>query len=116
MLPASGISGYDLQELIHQGTNTVVYRAISTADKKLVILKILNTDCLSLEQVASFKHEYQITEHIDSQYIIKVYRLETHQNHLVLISEDIGGISLKKWISPRENQRQIAELEPIIIQ
>jgi len=111
MLPASEISGYNLQELIHQGTNTVVYRAISTAEKQLVILKVLNTDCPSLEQVASLKHEYQITEHLDSQYIIKVYRLETHQNHLVLILEDIGGISLKKWISPRENQRQIAELE-----
>ncbi|PSB23950.1 hypothetical protein C7B69_14005, partial [filamentous cyanobacterium Phorm 46] len=93
MLPASGISGYDLQELIHQGTNTVIYRAISTAEKQLVILKVLNTDCPSLEQVASFKHEYQITEHLDSQYIIKVDRLETHQNHLVLVLEDMGGVS-----------------------
>ncbi|MEG4284644.1 AAA family ATPase [Microcoleus sp. A006_D1] len=111
MLPASGISGYNLQELIHQGTNTVVYRAISTAEKQLVILKVLNTDCPTLEQVARFKHEYQIAQHLDSQYVIKVDRLETHQNHLVLILEDIGGISLKKWISPRENQRQIADLE-----
>ena len=111
MLPASGISGYDLQELIHQGTNTVIYRAISTAEKQLVILKVLNTDCPSLEQVASFKHEYQIAQHLDSQYIIKVYRLETHQNHLVLVLEDIGGISLKQWIKTLDKRPQFADRE-----
>jgi len=111
MLPASEISGYNLQELIHQGTNTVIYRAISTAEKQLVILKVLNTDCPSLEQVASFKHEYQITEHLDSPYIIKVYRLETHQNHLVLVLEDIGGLSLKYWIKNLGNKPELAEGE-----
>ena len=111
MLPASEISGYDLQELIHQGTDTVIYRAISTAEKKLVILKILNTDCPTIEHIARFKHEYQITEHLDSQYIIKVYRIETHQNYLVLVLEDIGGISLKKWMSSREDKPEFADGE-----
>ena len=111
MLPASGISGYDLKELIHQGTNTVIYRAVSAADKQLVILKVLNTNCPSLEHIARFKHEHQITEHLDSQYIIKASRLETHQNYLVLVLEDIGGLSLKKWISPSDNSSQLADRE-----
>ncbi|MEG3861687.1 protein kinase domain-containing protein [Microcoleus sp. herbarium12] len=106
MLPASGLFGYTLQELIHQGTSTVIYRGISTAEQKIVILKILNTDCPTLEQVARFKHEHQITQHLDSQYIIKVHRLESHQNHLVLVLEDIGGISLKQWIDIPKNQAQ----------
>jgi PAS domain S-box-containing protein len=107
MLPASGISGYNLQELIHQGTNTVIYRALSTAEQQLVILKALNTQCPTLEQSASLKHEYQITKHLDSPYIIKVYRLEIHQNSLVLVLEDIGGVSLKTWIDTLANQPQL---------
>ncbi|MEG4861866.1 MULTISPECIES: protein kinase domain-containing protein [unclassified Microcoleus] len=99
MLPASEISGYNLQELIHQGTNTVIYRAVSTAEKQLVILKILKIDYPTLEQIARFKHEYHIAKHLDSQYVIKIFRLETHQNYLVLVLEDIGGISLKQWIN-----------------
>ncbi|TAF36891.1 MAG: serine/threonine protein kinase [Oscillatoriales cyanobacterium] len=109
MLPASGISGYNLQELIHQGTNTVIYRAISTAEKQSVILKVLNTDCPTIEQSASLKHEYQITKHIDSEYVIKVSRLEIHHFCLVLVLEDIGGISLKSWIEHLKNQPKLAE-------
>ncbi len=108
MLPASGISGYNLQELIHQGTNTVIYRAISTAEKQLVILKILNTDCPTVEQSASFKHEYQITKHFDSQYIIKVYRVEIKRNFLLLVLEDMGGLSLKSWMNSLGNQPESA--------
>ncbi len=99
MLQASGISGYNLQELIHQGTNTVIYRAISTAEKQLVILKVLNIDCPTVEQSASFKHEYQITKDFDSQYVIKVYRLEIQRHFLVLVLEDMGGLSLKSWMN-----------------
>ncbi|MEG3843843.1 AAA family ATPase, partial [Microcoleus sp. herbarium14] len=95
----------------HQGTNTVIYRAISTAEKQSVILKILNTDCPTIEQIARFKHEYQITEHLDFQYIIKIYRLENHQNYLVLVLEDIGGISLKKWLKTLGNKPQLAARE-----
>ncbi len=109
MLPASIFSGYELQELIHQGTNTVIYRAISTAEKKLVILKFSNTDCPTIEHIARLKHEYQILEYLNSQYIIKIYRVEIHQNHLILVLEDTGGISLKKWIATLENKLEFAD-------
>ncbi|MBE9184837.1 AAA family ATPase [Microcoleus sp. LEGE 07076] len=109
MLTTSGISGYDLQELIHQGTNTVIYRAKSTSEKQPVILKILNIDCPTIEQIARFKHQYLIAQHLDSQYIIKAYRLDTFQERLVLVLEDIGGVSLKKWINTLDYRLKSAD-------
>ena len=99
MLPALRISGYDLQELIHQGTNTAIYRAVSLINQQPAILKVLNTEYPTLEQITRLKHEYQITAYLDCEYAVKVDRLETHPNCLVLVLEDFGGISLKQWIA-----------------
>ena len=65
MLPALKISGYDLQELLHQGTNTVIYRALSIANRQPAILKVLNTEYPTIEQITRLKHEYQIAVNHD---------------------------------------------------
>ncbi|MEG5001049.1 AAA family ATPase [Microcoleus sp. B4-D4] len=103
MLPALRISDYDLQELIHQGTNTVIYRAVSLKNRQPAILKVLNTEYPTLEQITRLKHEYQIAVNLDCQYTVKVDRLETHPNCLVLVLEDFGGISLEQWIARAQN-------------
>ncbi|MEG4800765.1 AAA family ATPase [Microcoleus sp. ARI1-B5] len=103
MLPALRISGYDLQELIHQGTNTVIYRAVSLTNRQPAILKVLNTEYPTLEQITRLKHEYQITAYLDCEHTVKVDRLETHPNCLVLVLEDFGGISLKQWMARAGN-------------
>ncbi|MBE9122084.1 AAA family ATPase [Tychonema sp. LEGE 07199] len=103
MLPALRISDYDLQELIHQGTNTVIYRAVSLTNRQPAILKVLNTEYPTLEQITRLKHEYQIAAYLDCQYTVKVDRLETHPNCLVLVLEDFGGISLEQWMARLQN-------------
>ena len=108
MLPALRISGYDLQELIHQGTNTAIYRAVSLINRQPAILKVLNTEYPTLEQITRLKHEYQITLYLDCEYTVKVDRLETHPNYLVLVLEDFGGISLKQWIATAEGGLSVA--------
>ncbi|MEG4866354.1 MULTISPECIES: ATP-binding sensor histidine kinase [unclassified Microcoleus] len=103
MLPALRISDYDLQELIHQGTNTVIYRAVSLTNGQPAILKVLNTEYPTLEQITRLKHEYQIAAYLDCEHAVKVDRLETHPNCLVLVLEDFGGISLEQWIARAQN-------------
>ena len=70
MLPALRIFGYDLQELIHQGTNTAIYRAVSLINRQPAILKVLNTEYPTLEQITRLKHEYQITLYLDCEYTL----------------------------------------------
>ncbi len=116
MLPALRISGYDLQELIHQGTNTAIYRAVSLTNRQPAILKVLNTEYPTLEQITRLKHEYQITLYLDCEYAVKVDRLETHPNCLVLVLEDFGGISLKQWIATAEVALSVARYQLPIAQ
>jgi PAS domain S-box-containing protein len=116
MLPALKISGYDLQELLHQGTNTVIYRALSIANRQPAILKVLNTEYPTIEQITRLKHEYQIAVNLDCQYTVKVDRLETHPNCLVLVLEDFGGLSLKQWIAQTESALCVARYQLPIAQ
>ncbi|MEG3857854.1 ATP-binding sensor histidine kinase [Microcoleus sp. herbarium12] len=108
MLPALRISGYDLQELIHQGANTAIYRAVSITNRQPAILKVLNTEYPTLEQITRLKHEYLIAVYLDCEYTVKVDRLETHPNCLVLVLEDFGGISLKQWMAKVGNACRIS--------
>ncbi|BAZ29792.1 multi-sensor signal transduction multi-kinase [Cylindrospermum sp. NIES-4074] len=98
MLASSIIPGYDLTEIIHEGINTIVYRGTAQPEAQPVILKVLKADYPTLEDIARLKHEYKMTESLDIQGIVKVLRLETHQNRLALVCEDFGGHSLKELL------------------
>lgn len=99
MLASLTVPGYDLTEIIHEGDNTVIYRGTAQPDTQPVILKILKADYPSLEDIARLKHEYKMTENLNIEGIVKVLRLESHQNRLALVSEDFGGQSLKQLLS-----------------
>jgi PAS domain S-box-containing protein len=99
MLSTLTISGYEIAEIIHEGINTIVYRAKSHNPEKFVVLKVLKTEYPTLEQINRLKHEYQTTANLDLEGVVKVYSLETHQNRLVLVAEDFGGISLKQFLT-----------------
>ncbi|MGB3650359.1 MAG: AAA family ATPase [Rivularia sp. (in: cyanobacteria)] len=99
MLTSTLVPGYDITEVIYEGINTTIYRGTSYLNQQKVILKILKEDYPSLDAITRLKHEYKITENLDLEGIVKILRLETEQNRLVLVLEDFGGQSLKKVIS-----------------
>jgi predicted ATPase/signal transduction histidine kinase/tRNA A-37 threonylcarbamoyl transferase component Bud32 len=102
MLPTLTIPGYDITEVIHDGTSTTVYRAVSQTQQEKVILKVLKAEFPTLEQISRLKHEYFVTENLDLEGIVKVLRLETLHNRLVLVCEDFGGQSLKDFLLDKE--------------
>ena len=93
------IPGYDFKEVIHEGTDTIVYRVTSLTRQQPVILKALKADYPSLEQIFRLKHEYKIRENLDSEGVVKVYSMESYEHRLILVGEDFGGINLKQWLS-----------------
>ncbi|MBE9208342.1 AAA family ATPase [Nostoc sp. LEGE 06077] len=99
MLTADLISGYDLTEMLHEGDDTIIYRARSEYNKQSIILKILKADYPSIDAIARLRHEYKITENLDLVGVVKVLRLETHKNRLAIVFEDINGYSLKQLLS-----------------
>ncbi|MDJ0798467.1 MAG: trifunctional serine/threonine-protein kinase/ATP-binding protein/sensor histidine kinase [Calothrix sp. MO_167.B12] len=98
MLTSTLVPGYELSKQIHEGSNTIVYQGTSNLEQQPVIIKILKSDYPTLEAITRLKHEYQITANLDLEGIVKLLRLETHQNRLALIFEDFGGISLDKFL------------------
>ncbi|MEO0688057.1 MAG: serine/threonine-protein kinase, partial [Cyanobacteria bacterium J06649_11] len=102
MLTSTLVPGYDITEVIHEGIHTIIYRGISHSNQQKVILKILKEDYPTLDAITRLKHEYKITENLQLEAVVKILRLETEQNRLILVLEDFGGQSLKQVISNRK--------------
>ncbi|MBE9213369.1 AAA family ATPase [Plectonema cf. radiosum LEGE 06105] len=99
MLASTLVPGYDITEVIYEGINTIIYRGTSHLNQEKVILKILKEDYPTLDAITRLKHEYKITENLNLEGVVKILRLETEQNRLLLVLEDFGGQSLKQLLS-----------------
>lgn len=96
------IAGYELMELLHEGSNTKLFRARSQSLRQPVVLKALKAENPTLEQITRIRYEYQIMDGLQSDHIVSAYGLEPHQNRLVLVLEDFGGASLKNWLEQQQ--------------
>ncbi|AFY42581.1 ATP-binding sensor histidine kinase [Nostoc sp. PCC 7107] len=114
MLTVDLISGYELTEILHEGDDTIIYRAISEYDKQPSILKVLKADYPSIDAIARLRHEYKITENLNLAGVVKVLRLETHKNRLAIVFEDIHGYSLKQLLS--QSRQDLKSFMSIAIQ
>lgn len=88
------LTGYTLYQPIHRGTRTTVYQAVRDADNLPVVIKLINAEYPSLEEITQLKHEYTILKELNAKEIIKAIALENYQNGLALVLEDFGGIPL----------------------
>jgi serine/threonine protein kinase len=89
------LAGYKIIETIHQGPQTVLYRAVGL-DGKARILKSLTLNQPTSDSVARLRHEYQITKDLQSNNIVKTLGFETVGHRVVMVIEDFGGKSLQQ--------------------
>ena len=92
------LAGYTDLIQIYEGTNSQVYRTQRLDNNQSVILKFLNQEYPTSEQIRRYKQEYHLTCQLDSPNIIKAYSLEKYQRSYAIALEDFGGISLKQWL------------------
>ncbi|MGL4502179.1 MAG: ATP-binding protein, partial [Planktothrix sp.] len=95
---AIAILDYQIGELLHESSNSRIYRAVGLSDNQPVILKLLNQAYPSPEKIAQFKREYQTTQSLNFPGVINAYCLETSEHQWVMVIEDFGGVSLKTII------------------
>ena len=95
------LAGYQIGELIYDGTRTQVYRGFKTGDSQPVILKKLRKEYPSFSDLLQFRHQYILTKKIELPGIVKPIALEKHRNSYVLVMEDVAGVSLSDYISDR---------------
>jgi PAS domain S-box-containing protein len=121
MLSTLNIPGYKITEIVHEGLNTIVYRGISQLKQERVILKVLKAEYPTLEEISRLKHEYSITSNVycddvDLNGVVKVLRLDTHQNRLILVSQDFGGVSLREFLVAKEQKISLISFLSIAVQ
>ena len=80
---------------IYESANSIVYRAIATKNKRSVILKVLQQDYPTPDEVNRYKQEYKITQSFDHDTIVKAYSLERLESSLMMVLEDFGGVALQ---------------------
>ncbi len=96
------LAGYKNLIPIHNSINSQIYRAQRVDDKEPVILKFLNQDYPTTEQIRRYKQEYHLTCQLKSPGIIKAYSLVEWQRSFAIIFEDFGGISLQEFLREQE--------------
>jgi PAS domain S-box-containing protein len=95
----NSLPGYKITEVIQLGVKSIIYRAVRESDRESVIIKILNTEYPTIEEITRLRHEYTISSNLELEGIVKPHSLEKYQNSFALILEDCGGQSLRHHLA-----------------
>ncbi|MDF5706702.1 MAG: AAA family ATPase [Nostoc sp. S4] len=108
------ISGYKLIETLYEGYKTEVYRAIRLIDRQAVVIKILQTEYPTFNELLQFRNQYTIAKNLNIPSIVCPYSLEAYRNGYALVMEDFGGISLREYT--RTQSLELVEFFTIALQ
>jgi predicted ATPase/signal transduction histidine kinase/tRNA A-37 threonylcarbamoyl transferase component Bud32 len=88
------ITGYSIRETLFTSSRSIVYRATRDADNRPVVLKTLNAEFPSAQQLVRLHHEYRVTRDIALDGVIQALGLERFGTNMAIVLEDFGGQSL----------------------
>ncbi len=93
------VRDYKITGELYKGRRTVIFKGHRLQDKKPVIIKTIQDEYFTLEDLDELKHEYEITKDLQLEGIVRPYGLQKSGNVLVLILEDFGGVPLREIIN-----------------
>ena len=108
------LPGYQITEVVQLGVKSIIYRAVRESDRASVIIKTLQSEYPTIEQITRLKHEYEISSNLKIKGIIKPYSLEKYKNSCALILEDCGGQFLSHHLAGQTMELQ--KFLPLAIQ
>ncbi|MEH2147316.1 trifunctional serine/threonine-protein kinase/ATP-binding protein/sensor histidine kinase [Nostoc sp.] len=108
---------YRISEQLYAGSRTLVYRAIREVDQLPVVIKLLQQEYPTFNELLLFRNQYTIAKNLDLPGIVRPYSLEPYCNSYALVMEDFGGISLRDWMNQKmgSNQYTLTEFLDIAI-
>ncbi len=110
----NSLPGYKITEVVQLGLKSLIYRAVRESDRESVIIKILNTEYPTIEEITRLRHEYTISSNLQLEGIVKPHSLQKYQNSFALILEDCGGQSLRHHLAGKSIK--IQKFLPLAIQ
>ena len=87
-------AGYDITELIHAGSTTVVCRAVRRIDGRPVVLKTAKRHLTTPAIVERYQREYELLRDVRSPGVLEALALESLHGAPMLVLEDFGACSL----------------------
>lgn len=91
----SNIAQYQIDELIFESDNTLVYRGHHQSDGNRAVLKLLKQEYPAPSDLVRYQQEFRLTQELDAPGVIRVLGLEKYKNSLVILLEDFDGVSLR---------------------
>ena len=98
----------EIQEQIYESNHTVVFRAQDSVDSKALILKLSKQGYPTPEQLARFRHEFEMINALQLDGVIQAYKLVPYKNRLLLELEDFGGESLANLLPDNKTDKKPA--------
>ncbi|WP_438004033.1 AAA family ATPase [Sorangium sp. So ce321] len=92
------LSQYVSLEVIHEGADTILYRARHRQSDRPVVLKVLRRDHASPRALGRLHHEYEVARALDTPAVVKPCAIEALGDQVALVLEDFGGRSLDKLL------------------
>ena len=108
------LPGYKITEVVQLGLKSIIYRAVRESDRSPAIVKTLNSEYPTIEEITRLRHEYKISSELNLEGIVKPHSLEKYKNSFALILEDCGGQSLRHYLAGKNIK--INKFLPLAIQ
>lgn len=112
--PLPDLSDYAIDQQLYVGERTIVYRAVEKASQRPVIIKLLQQEYPSFNELLQFRNQYTITNNLAIPGIVRPEKLEVCGNSYALVMEDMGGISLRQYV--QEQSLSLSEMLTIALQ
>lgn len=111
------VPDYGLLEKLYEGKHTLVYRGFHIHTKKKIVLKLLKSDYPTPQQIARFRHEYEITKKLHEslpQSVIEPIDFVKYQNSYAIILEDFEAVSLDIFIEKKVRLDKLLTISSIL--
>ncbi|RKZ91593.1 MAG: serine/threonine protein kinase, partial [Candidatus Parabeggiatoa sp. nov. 1] len=92
------LPGYRMFEKCYESQKTLIYRGQREANHQPVVIKFLQSEYPSFNELVQFRNQYTITKNLDFEGIVQIYGIENYYNGFALIMEDFGGVSLHDYM------------------
>ncbi|NER96219.1 MAG: AAA family ATPase [Symploca sp. SIO1B1] len=92
------IPGYQILQLIYEGSKTLIYQGLCQTNQQFVIIKVLKREYPTLSELVRFRNQYTITKNLNLPGIVQPQALVKYHNGFALVMEDFGGISLFDYL------------------
>lgn len=95
------IPGFRLVERLYESDNSMIVKATRESDGMPVVLKILKNDFPSIEELARYRREYEVTSAVEAPGVVRGHDLRRHEKTLFMVLEDFGGKSIAELLRDR---------------